>query len=400
MTASTARYSAVAIGLHWAIALGIGGMILMGWYMGDLPDDAPNKGALYQLHKSVGISILVLTIARIVWRIINRPPEAPPMPGWQKSASEAVHWAFYGLMILMPLTGWIMVSVSPLGLPTLLFDTVYWPHLPYLPQFDPQTKIDVYPAIENVHSKLAWLAIGLLGLHVAGAVKHHYIDKDGLLARMIPGLFGRTDGPVEKPRGALTAFSAALAFFAVIAIPPMLSAGSSTASAAEGPSNWTVIAEESEIAFSGDYNGAPYGGVFEEWTASISFNEADPDASKVQVVVSTASVVTGQPYYDSTLKEAEWFDVGNFADAVFNADGLFKLDDGGYEATAVLTLKGVDHPVRMPFTLTIDGDRADMNANFTMDRLALGLGLNSDPEAEWVARDVEMSVTLAATRNE
>ncbi|MEM9412159.1 MAG: YceI family protein, partial [Planctomycetota bacterium] len=73
--------------------------------------------------------------------------------------------------------------------------------------------------------------------------------------------------------------------------------------------------------------------MFEEWTASISFNEADPEASQVQVVVSTASVVTGQPYYDSTLKEAEWFDVGNFADAVFNADGLFKLDDGGYEAT-------------------------------------------------------------------
>ena len=110
------RYSAVAIGLHWAIAAGIIGMIALGWYMGDLPPEAANKIELYQLHKSIGITLLVLSIARLIWRLMNRPPEEPPMPLWQARGAAIVHVLFYVVMIGLPLTGWMLVSASERGL--------------------------------------------------------------------------------------------------------------------------------------------------------------------------------------------------------------------------------------------------------------------------------------------
>ena len=115
----TSRYSAVAIALHWAIALGILGMIWLGWNM-------DNNESLFQLHKSIGITILMLTIARIVWRVMNPVPPLPAeMKGWEKTLSSAVHYAFYGLMILMPLTGWLVVSTSyEFDIATVIFGTI------------------------------------------------------------------------------------------------------------------------------------------------------------------------------------------------------------------------------------------------------------------------------------
>ncbi|MEO0786968.1 MAG: cytochrome b/b6 domain-containing protein, partial [Pseudomonadota bacterium] len=96
------RYTSVAIALHWFIALAILSLIPGGWFMSDLPNESPLKEGLYQLHKSVGITILILTLARIAWRVMNPPPEdAAGMAGWEKTASHATHIAFYGLMILL-----------------------------------------------------------------------------------------------------------------------------------------------------------------------------------------------------------------------------------------------------------------------------------------------------------
>lgn len=227
------RYTAVAITLHWLIALGIIGMIGLGWYMGDVEDRA-QQYALIQLHKSFGISILLLSIARLVWRLMNPPPAEPPMPAWQSIVARWTHIAFYVLIIGMPLTGWIMVSASPTGIPTKLFQIIPWPHLPGLAGLSRETKEAFEGPIEFIHSKLAWVVIVLLALHVGAALKHQFLDKDHLLARMIPGVFGPTSGPPAPPRGGLMAFGSALVIFAV-AMAGAMAAGSSSLSRSSAP---------------------------------------------------------------------------------------------------------------------------------------------------------------------
>ncbi len=215
------RYTAVAIVLHWMIALGIIGMIGLGWYMGDIEDRA-QQYALIQLHKSFGISILLLSVARLVWRLMNPPPAEPPMPVWQATAARVTHIAFYVLIIAMPLTGWIMVSASPTGIPTRLFQSVPWPHLPGLPDMSADAKEAFHGPIEFIHSKLAWVAIVLLVIHVGAALKHQFLDRDNLLARMLPAIFGKTGGPPAPARGGFLAFGAAFAIFAIATAAPLM----------------------------------------------------------------------------------------------------------------------------------------------------------------------------------
>lgn len=174
------RYSAVAIALHWLIALAIVALVAIGILMTSLPDtDLARKFALYQLHKSLGITVLALSLLRLAWRLTHRPP---PLPGtlkpWERRAARATHIGFYGLIIVIPLLGWAMVSASPYNIPTVLWGEIPWPHLPV-----PKSAFEAFRA---GHVLLAFGAVALLVLHVAAALKHHYILHDDVLARMLP----------------------------------------------------------------------------------------------------------------------------------------------------------------------------------------------------------------------
>ena len=180
------RYSTVSILLHWTIAALILTQIPLGWRMSDLPDGLA-KFELFQLHKSIGLTILLLSLARLAWRLTHPAPPLPDhMARWEKVFARATHVGFYLVMIGMPLVGWAIVSASPYNIPTLLWDVVPWPHLPVLPDLPADEKKEVAETLAGVHSATAWLAIGLLGLHVAGALKHHLLDKDTVLWRMLP----------------------------------------------------------------------------------------------------------------------------------------------------------------------------------------------------------------------
>ena len=158
--AASSRYTAVAVALHWVIALAIISLVPMGWYMGDLPDGAPGQEMLYQLHKSIGVTVLILTIARIGWRIANPPPPLPAdMAPLEKTASHLVHMVFYALMLLMPLSGWVYVSSSyEFQVPTVLFGLISWPHLPFMDALKNETG---HGAAEFIHSKLAWVGVAI-----------------------------------------------------------------------------------------------------------------------------------------------------------------------------------------------------------------------------------------------
>jgi cytochrome b561 len=174
------RYSAVAIALHWLIAAAVIALVLMGLVMTGLPDkDLALKFSLYQWHKSVGVTVLLLSLARLAWRLGHRPPPLPAaMRPWERLAARATHVGFYILIIAIPLFGWAMVSASPYNIPTVLYGVVTWPHLPV-----PKA---AFEAFKEGHELLAWGAVALLALHVAAALKHHYILRDDVLARMLP----------------------------------------------------------------------------------------------------------------------------------------------------------------------------------------------------------------------
>ena len=401
MRAHSERYSAVAIALHWVIAIAILSMIPMGWFMSDLPNSSGLKESLYQMHKSIGITILILTIARIAWRVMNPPPQLPEdMPALEKTASHLVHLGFYALMILLPLSGWLLVSVNfEFQIPTVLFGLISWPHIPFTDGLKNQTGLAVS---EFVHSKLAWVAIALLVLHVAGAIKHEITDEEGVLKRMIPGLFGKTDKPAAPTKGAITAFGGAFFAFAVIAAGPMVASaavnGERARASGEIVANWTVDYERSEIRFSGVHDGNEFSGTFEDWSADIAFDEANLESAAAEVIVQTSSARTGTKLYDDSLDSAEWFNIVEYPGATaYLAD--FESTEDGYSATLSLTLKDLTVEAPFAFTLTPTESGTVMTGATTLDRTSLNLGQASDPNGDWVSQTVSVDVTVTASPN-
>jgi cytochrome b561 len=179
-TPSTAgRYGSVAIALHWLLAVAIVGAFGMGLYMADLPF-SPTRLKLYNWHKWAGVTILTLSAARLLWRLMNRPPELPAsvtaaMPAWQQKAHHGTHHLMYLLFFAVPLTGWAYSSAA--GFPIVWFGV-----LP-LPDFVPVSK-ELAETIKPLHKLAAFGLAALVVLHVAAALKHQFVDRDRLLGRM------------------------------------------------------------------------------------------------------------------------------------------------------------------------------------------------------------------------
>lgn len=173
------RYTRTAIGLHWLIALGIIAAFTLGLYMSDLPL-SPRKLQLYSWHKWAGVTIWLLVVFRLLWRLSHRPP-APllSMPAWQHIAAEAMHWLLYIVMLAIPLSGWLMSSAKG-------FQTVYFGIVP-LPDLLAKNK-ELGATLTTVHQVLNFTMAALVLAHAAAAIKHHFIDRDEVLARMLPFL--------------------------------------------------------------------------------------------------------------------------------------------------------------------------------------------------------------------
>jgi cytochrome b561 len=171
------RYSSVAIGLHWTIAA----FVIVNLVLGLLHDSLLDGLAwVLPLHKSIGITVLALTLVRIGWRIGNPPPRLPMgLPLWERAAAHGVHFLLYFYMLALPVTGWMLVSggrKSPIAW-FGLFD------VPFLPIAKPTANW-----AHNAHGVLGWIMLALVALHVLAALRHHLILRDTVLTRMIPGL--------------------------------------------------------------------------------------------------------------------------------------------------------------------------------------------------------------------
>ncbi len=173
-----ARYTKTAKGLHWLMAVLFFGMLGLGFYMQGLPL-SPDKLKLYSWHKWVGVTVFLLALFRIAWRVTHQPPALPSsMPRLMQIAAHAGHHMLYMLMFLIPLSGWLMSSAKG-------FQTVWFGILP-IPDLIEKNKL-LGDLLQTVHVSLNYLFIAVLIGHIGAALKHHFIDKDDILTRMLPG---------------------------------------------------------------------------------------------------------------------------------------------------------------------------------------------------------------------
>jgi cytochrome b561 len=187
MSTESPRYTTVAVILHWLIAVMLAGQIFGGWLAADESTPRAQAFQLFQLHKSFGLTILALSVARLVWRLSHKVPPMPEtMAGWERAAARGVHFLFYVLIIAMPLSGWALISSAPYTVTTMYFGLFEVPLLPVLS--GSLRGKEIHELLESAHSALVWITIGLLLLHVGAALKHHFVNRDGVLARMLPFL--------------------------------------------------------------------------------------------------------------------------------------------------------------------------------------------------------------------
>jgi len=172
---SDARYTRTAVALHWLLAFAILASLAVGTVMADMAL-SPTRLKLINWHKWAGIAILLLSAARLAWRLTHRPPALPAAtPPWQARAAALAHAGLYALFFAVPLAGWTYSSAA--GFPVVWFGVVP------LPDLVPVDR-ELADGLKTVHRLLAWALAALVVLHVAAALKHQWVDRDGLLARM------------------------------------------------------------------------------------------------------------------------------------------------------------------------------------------------------------------------
>lgn len=405
------RYSLGAILLHWLIAAALVFQIVFAESLEG--PRGPDLFARFQLHKSVGITILLLSVMRLGWRFVAARPTSLPGPGWAVLLSKAVHFGFYVFMIAAPVTGWIMVSTSKTKIETLLFGVVPWPNLPVPAALGGPAGF--------LHHYMPNIAIALLVLHVAGALRHQYMLGHPILARMLPGgkgnavgavllaaaimLAGAILGKVVDPKSATAAPVSAPAASTPVAVT---SAPETPAAQAEPEEEKTAVDASTEprawavtpggkLGFTANWNGEAVNGSFAKWSANILFSPEALDASQLDVSIDLASVSTGDSQRDGSLTGSDFFDTGRFARATYRASKFRALGGDTYRADGTLNLHGTSKPVPLAFTVSITGNRATARGTATIDRTSFGVGQGDYASTAEIAGPVAIAFDFRAT---
>ncbi|WP_424984342.1 cytochrome b/b6 domain-containing protein [Microbulbifer sp. S227A] len=405
------RYGAISKVFHWLTALLILTVIPLGMIANGMAHDlnAPEIAStqadiqrtalLFSMHKTTGVLIFFVALARILWACTQpKPVPLHPARRLETFAAETVHWLLYGSLVLVPLSGWIHHAA------TVGFAPIWWPFgqsLPLVPRDE-----DVSHLFASLHMIFIRVLLLALALHVAGALKHVVIDRDSTLRRMWPG-GGETEPPATVAAhsalpalAALIAWSGALGIaalsgvFAPHAAPPAPASATATAPSDTTTAGWQVV--EGTLAISITQMGSTVTGEFADWNADITFDTpaAPGPAGTVEVTISIPSLSLGG--VTQQAMGPDFFDAETFPTARFTADIL--RTDTGYDATGTLTIRDTTLPVTLPFDLILQDDTATMTGTLQLQRLDYQIGPSvTDPAS--LGLDVEVDVALTATRS-
>lgn len=391
-TRNTRRgYGSIARALHWLMAALILTEIGLGLSAVTLPAGSDAEIArlftTFSIHKTLGIAVLLLALLRLLWTL-SQPHPAPLHPKRRAETllAETVHWALYGGLIVMPLSGFLRHASAPGD-----FARILWPfgqRLPGLPVDDA-----VSAAFSAIH-QTGWLLLAaLILLHVLGALKHALIDRDATLARMT----GSADLP-EPPAGprlpraiapllALAIWSGAITL-AVSRDPEVMQAPTGPVAVSATP--WQV--QQGTLRLSVNQGSSPVSGAFADWTAAITYDEASR-TGHVAVSIPLQSLSLGA--ITRTALGPDFLRTEAQPIATFEADILPEGPD--HVARGMLKLAGAEAPVILPFALAISGDTATMTGQTTLDRRDFGIGAGYADEGT-VGFRVTVDVALTARR--
>jgi len=334
---SSTSYGWIAKLFHWNMVLGFLIMFPLGYYMTGLPL-GPDMFEKIALHKSIGILVLFLAVLRLAWRLINPTPELPLEMTWfERLGAHGVHMALYGVMFIMPLSGWAMSSAA--NFPLSVFG---WFTLPAL-MAPSKEAVDFLKAF---HEVMAILILVLIALHVGAALKHHFVNRDDVLKRMM------TVGAVF-----------------LISSPALAT-------------DWSVK-DSSKLGFIATQTGAEFEGAFKSFTSTISFDPGNLEDSQVEIIIHIDSVDTQSAERDSQIISADWFDAATYPKATFKTIQISNGENAGYIAKASLTMRGTTKEVELPFNVEINGDQAHATGELTIQRNDFGIG-----QGQWVATTV------------
>ncbi|MBR9843312.1 MAG: cytochrome [Rhodobacteraceae bacterium] len=391
---SPARYGSLTKLFHWLTALLILTAIPLGLVAENAPyatgEDLAAKATLFSIHKTVGIAAFFTALLRILWALTQtRPGLLHPERRLEAFAAHFAHWLLYGAMVIVPLSGWVHHAA------TTGFAPILWPFGQSLPFV---AKSETLSHIASTIHFAGFLALALAILaHVAGALKHVLIDRDDTLRRMLPG---QTTAPATPPkRDHLAPLAAAILWGAIIAFGTLTTPTPTAqpAALAEAPTsdaaNWQV--ESGEIALTVSQFGSAVSGSFATWDAQIIFDETPQNGAHgtVEARIAIPSLTLGS--VTSQALGPDFLAAEDHPTATFRADLL--PAETGYLASGTLSLRGMERPLDLPFTLDINGNSATMQANIALDRRDFAIG-GTIPEEGTLGFAVDLAITLTATR--
>ncbi|MEP2920982.1 MAG: cytochrome b/b6 domain-containing protein [Sulfitobacter sp.] len=389
-------YGTVTRGFHWLTALLVMTLIPVALIANDLPYDTSEqltrKAFMFSLHKTLGVTVFFVALLRIIWAMTQSKPAAlHPDRKAETLLAETAHWLLYGSLVLAPLSGWIH-HASTSG-----FAPIWWPFGQDLPMVPKSAAVEAISG--GLHEVFGKVMLVTILLHIAGALKHHFIDRDATLPRMWRGATAPhapvTAHHTRKPLlAAIAVWAVTLTGAGLLGFYTPHSSDTPTAELAQVASDWTV--QEGSIDIAVTQFGSTVEGSFADWTADISYDPAIVSdlSGTVEVVIATSSLTLGS--VTDQAMGPDFFDTGTFETATFKADLITGID--GFVADGTLTIKDQTLPLVMPFRLSVQGENANMSANLTLDRRDFGIGANMDDESS-LAFAVDVSITLSATRS-
>lgn len=383
-------YGSIARLFHWFSAALILTAIALALYGESLPRgtdaDLAHTALIYSLHKTIGIASFATALGRIVWALTQtQPAELHPARRAETFLAAVTHWSLYAAMLIMPTSGWLFHAT------TQGFAPILWPFGQSLPLVPKSTALaHMFRSIHGGCAKLLYLSIAL---HIAGALKHSIIDRDGTLARMVTGRAQGAATAAPPPGHARPAIVALLLWVALITAAALLTPVSPNANgpgASTGAGNWTVLT--GTLTYAVQSQGSTATGRFTGWTAAITYDEANRTGG-LSVIIPLATVDTG--LFTPQITGPEFFDASRFPVARF--DGTISGTADRMQAVGTLSLHGKTQALTLPFTLTIASDIAHVAGQFRLDRRDFAIGASYIDEAT-LANLVTVQFDLTAQR--
>ncbi|MFT5343568.1 MAG: cytochrome b561/polyisoprenoid-binding protein YceI [Paracoccaceae bacterium] len=390
-------YGSVTKAFHWLTALLILILVPLGLIAHGMADTLRTPTAeitsqyitrtawLFSLHKTLGVTLFFTALARVTWAIIQPKPAPLTNSPFQTQLADTAQYLLYATLILAPLAGWAHHAA------TTGFAPIWWPFgqsLPFIAKSD-----SLAATFAGLHAKLVTLLVLTILLHIAGALKHQFINRDATLRRMLPGPSPQspTTPHQRSPWPAVMAL-------VVLGIAIGLGLRGHEPHETHPPetphqttSNWTTIQRHLDLTVT--LFGSQVTGGFADWSTDITFtNPTGPGpAGQVVVTIAIASLTLGS--VSQRAMGPDYFDIERFPTARFNA----KLEKTatGYTATGPLTLRDRTQTITLPFDLTVTDGIALMTGTISLNRLDFDIGATS-PDENSLAFAVDLNIAIEA----